>query len=183
MCGVETRPVKLIREVWNSYPPNSRILHTSHSQGGIHTKNASCGCDPSLLQRISAIGIAPAARPKKKMFGSCVNVASVRDIVPYLEHIAPTRPLTVLTSMVLDEPLQLLTPHSDASWFDHSFDSPTFSRFLDKNITAGAWRSWRSRSSRMPAFPRTAARTAWRRPLQARRSTNSPGRQGRPHPP
>lgn len=129
-CGVITSPGLLQMEMWdrcfNAMSPEGIILHQCHSQGVLHTRNALKRYPEDLRQRIYVIAVAPAAYISPDLCGKVAHLVSRRDFVPWIDFIGRFK---------YADTIQLLEPHENASFFDHSFSSPTYVQPIEHTIT------------------------------------------------
>jgi hypothetical protein len=112
--------------------PLAFILHICHSEGAIVTRNALRSLPEEFRAKIHVEAFAPGGYISDKLAASVHHYRSTRDIVPLLDFKG---------ALECKDSTTVLKPHSDAPWFDHSFDSPTFEgalryeieRFLSSN--------------------------------------------------
>lgn len=139
LCGMPTNPVDVTKDQWTKMATRyDYILHGCHSQGAIHTLNAGYQTDAAVREKIHVMAVAPAAYMPNGLFASAHHFVSTGDIVPQVGNFITSR--SPASSAILDldaasiyspedfAPITHLTPHSDADWFDHSFNSPTFTK-------------------------------------------------------
>lgn len=116
-----TPPVTKLHEKWDMFfancKGNEKCLQFCHSEGAIQVRNALLTYPPHLRKRIIVVAIAPAAYIPDEICGEVYHYASRRDIVPKIDRMGRKR---CAHSTVI------LTPHSDATFLDHHFSSPTF---------------------------------------------------------
>ncbi len=94
------------------------ILHFAFSQGVIHTRNALRHLDPELRKQIVVIAVGPASYISDDSCFAVHHLASKRDIVPHIDFKGKNHYKDTIT---------WLEPHPDAPFFDHVFQSPTYS--------------------------------------------------------
>ena len=102
-----------------SLPADVPILHYCHSEGAIVTRNALEHYGQG--HRIIVVAIAPGAYIDSALCKEVYHYRSTRDIVPLCDVAGLIRCRNTTT---------VLKPHPDAPWFDHSIDSPTYSRAI-----------------------------------------------------
>lgn len=128
---IATEPVRLLHKMWNNFFDQSsskaKFLMICHSQGAIHLRNALLDYPEKLRNRIIVLAIAPGAYIYQK---SCAQVAhyrvnAFRDPIPRIDQPGGARS----QGAVID-----LKSHPDASCFDHSLISPTYSDILIDKI-------------------------------------------------
>ena len=126
--GIATRPSDLVIENWQEFFAEGGLhfLQSGHSQGGIHIKNGALRSDKDMMKKIEFLGTASAAHMPEGLFGAAAHLESRRDFVPALEGLfgGTMDSATIIT----------LDPHNEASYWDHSFDSPTYSQPLEDRI-------------------------------------------------
>jgi len=125
---IATAPVRRLHEKWEKFfkrKPNGRYLQFCHSQGAIHVRNALMTFSQVLCKQIHVVAIAPAAYIDKALCASVRHYVSERDFVPLLDWSGRKACFDTITS---------LKPDKDASWFDHSFTSPTYTDVIRENI-------------------------------------------------
>jgi RHS repeat-associated protein len=124
---VQTKSVKAQQKAWDAFLLNSKglYLHFCHSEGAIITRNAIETYPEELRQRIIIVAIAPAGYIDDKYAYSVIHYRSTRDIVPLLD---------VTGAIRCRHSTVVLEPHKDAPLFDHSFDSPTYSKVKEYHI-------------------------------------------------
>ncbi|NNM43192.1 MAG: hypothetical protein HKM07_02490 [Chlamydiae bacterium] len=124
-------PVNLLIRQWKDFifthGPDAKFLQICHSGGAIHVKNALLGLDDASRKRIIVLALAPATIIPKELCHNSYNYVSKRDFVPYLDF---------KNAMRYGNQLERLTPHKNASFFDHSIESPTFERRIRRDITS-----------------------------------------------
>lgn len=127
--GIATPPVRVLQKVcenfFNNNDEKARLLIICHSQGAIHTKNALLACPEELWNRICVLGIAPANYPYKETCADIALYGSEGDFVHRLDREGLKRS---------KDSFRELKRHPDASWWDHSFQSPTFRDVLKNQI-------------------------------------------------
>lgn len=126
--------------------PFAKILHICHSQGAAHTKNALEALPKEIRDRVLVLAIAPLAIVSKEICGDSLNIASDSwDIVHDLQGLHGSfvdmfagRELTdgmgLRSALELRNELFVIPSHPDASWFDHSFQSPTYAEIIRRVI-------------------------------------------------
>jgi alpha-beta hydrolase superfamily lysophospholipase len=122
----DTRAVRNLRATWNELlkqDPSMLILQICHSEGAIVVRNALHNYPYASQIRVAAF--APAAYIDEEGTAGVIHYRSTRDIVPLID---------VVGAWKCRDTTVILKPHSEAPWFDHSFDSPTYSRELNKVI-------------------------------------------------
>jgi RHS repeat-associated protein len=135
MLGFNTSAVKELQNDWIEFLKNNPlafILHICHSEGAIVTRNALRSLPEEFRAKIHVEAFAPGGYISDKLAASVHHYRSTRDIVPLLDFKG---------ALECKDSTTVLKPHSDAPWFDHSFDSPTFEgalryeieRFLSSN--------------------------------------------------
>ncbi len=137
LLGVETTPSKLLKENWNEcFAKNDRrILHLGHSQGMIHTRNTIPSYDKELMEKIDVIAVAPGAHVQETDFGKAIHYESYRDFVPLFDKFLKIATLD-FAAIENRAPVVMLSPHENASWFDHFNDSPTYKQPVKDSLEA-----------------------------------------------
>ena len=117
----KTTSVVNLQARWNAFfdnvGPFAYLLHICHSEAAIITRNALLDYPEELRQRMIIIAIAPGAYIDSQNVYRVVHLRSTRDIVPLFDVVGAYRNRD--TTIVLK-------PHPDASWLDHSVNSPTY---------------------------------------------------------
>ncbi len=123
----QTKSVKMQRELWTDYlsKTDKNYRHFCQSEGAIITRNALEGMPPHLRKRIDVIAFAPGAYIDEYLCNSRVHYVSKRDIVPYFDFIG---------RFLNRDSIVKIKPHPNAKILDHNFDSPTYDKFLSKQI-------------------------------------------------
>ena len=125
--GIETAPVRLLHETWNEsfqdLSDHGILVHTCHSQGVIHTKNALESYPEELRSRMLVLAVAPASYINEDQCKMIQHLVSNKDIVHY-----PGFALAFFSKN--EDNIIRLKPHPDADLIDHSFDSLTFQERL-----------------------------------------------------
>ena len=99
-----------------------------HSQGAIHVRNALLDYAPELRERIIVVAIAPGAYMYQETCAQVThfrNASGWRDFVPRIDREGAARSKETIVDLV---------SHSDASWFDHSFQSLTYFDSLSRRV-------------------------------------------------
>nr|MBA2726768.1 RHS repeat-associated core domain-containing protein [Parachlamydiaceae bacterium] len=125
LMGIPTRPAYLIKETLEGCDPNSELLLTPHSQGGIHATNAIPMLDEEVRQRLHVMGIAPANLIPKGQVREAKHFVSF-DIVPLFGR--------VLNITRETEPVIYIKSLPGTPFIDHSFNSPTYDKPLRTDI-------------------------------------------------
>ncbi len=135
----EPPSVRLIRDsivkfdFENTSSPNKKMFWVVHSEGALQMYSALNGLRDSFQQRCIVLAIAPAKVVPKRMCFDSFNYASFRDFVPYSTVIVGSA--NDIVQNVLDSrELIILRPHPDASFHDHSFNSPTFKDVIKRDL-------------------------------------------------
>ena len=89
-------------------------------------RNALRTMPKELRDRIYVIAVAPGAYIDAELCGGIVHLVSQRDIVPWSDFAGRLR---------CRDTIEYLSPDQDAPLFDHGFDSPTYTKPLEKHIT------------------------------------------------
>ena len=116
---------------WDNYFNKSGTetpyLQYCHSQGCIHTRNALMSYSPERRKHIIVAAIAPAAYIDKELCNSIMHYTTKwnRDVVPWCD---------ILGRIRCRDNVKQLTPHEDAPWFDHSFQSPTYKETIQEEF-------------------------------------------------
>jgi hypothetical protein len=129
MFGIETRPVGLTREAWQTCFDQSynHIVHVGHSEAMIHTRNALSDFPEELQKHISVVGVAPGAFVSDDRLASGMHYVSRGDFVFLFDMF--------INGISNAAPIMSLKPHPDAPSFDHSFNSPTYRDRLINEVT------------------------------------------------
>jgi len=106
--------------------PDDQPMIIAHSQGCINARVALTALPREVNSRISVLAIAPAAYLSKDI---CKDVIHYRaelhhDLVPRF---------CFIDSMTADNVVTLKS-HKDASFFDHSYESPTYKEVINKHL-------------------------------------------------
>ncbi len=149
----EPPSVRLIRDsivkfdFENILSRDKKMFWVVHSEGALQMYNALKGLRNEFQQRCIVLAIAPAKVVPERLCFKSFNYVSTRDFVPYSTVVAGFinhffSPGNIQNVKDLRE-LIILKPHHDASFHDHSFNSPTFKdvikRDLGKYLDAGIW--------------------------------------------
>ena len=128
---VATEPVRQLHKMWNSFFKRSskkaKFLMVCHSQGAIHVRNALLDYPKELRDRILVVAIAPGGYIYKESCGDVFHYRANwwRDFVPRLDLAGARRERETIVT---------LESHPNASFFDHSFMSPTYEKNLTQHI-------------------------------------------------
>lgn len=121
LMRLDTDPVNELHKLWDAefdrMGENGIIIQECHSQGCIHVRNALETYNPARRKNIHVIATAPGGYISPDICGSIIHLVSKWDFVPYLDFIG---------RMKNRDTIVMLDPHPEASWWDHSFDSPTY---------------------------------------------------------
>lgn len=125
----QTKAVKNLQARWDAHfrfaSPGSFLFHFCHSEGAIITRNALMKYPEELRQRIIVVAIAPGAYIEGKYAHRVTHYRSTRDVVPLFDFVGAYR---------CRDSTVVLKPHPQASWFDHSVDSPTYRRAIHEEL-------------------------------------------------
>ena len=127
--GTRTDPVQFIHKQWDSFFDHASLdrlaLHFCTSQGAILTKNALLDYPEDRRNRIRVVGVAPAAYINDDICHSVQNYEAkwYRDPVPRI---------SVWERWKNRSSIQVVPSHPSASFFDHSFSSPTYRQFIEQ---------------------------------------------------
>ena len=122
----QRKTVIALRGLWmdlHKRNPEFQILHYGHSEGVIITRNAFIGLPREVAEKIHVVAISPGAYIYRKMFGSVIHYRSRYDPIPRLDSEGEKN---------CGSPIITLDSHPQADNWDHSFNSPTFKRFIIK---------------------------------------------------
>jgi hypothetical protein len=121
LLRIGTDPVEELHKLWDEefarMGENGIIIQECHSQGCIHVRNALERYDPAKRKNIHLIATAPGGYISEDICGSVIHLVSKRDFVPYLDFIGRSKN---------KQNIVMLDPHPDAHWWDHNFDSKTY---------------------------------------------------------
>jgi len=118
-----TEPVRQLHKMWNSFfersSSNAQYLMVCFSQGVIHVRNSLLDYPPELRERMIVVAIAPGGYIYQKCCSQVLHVRAKkhRDPIPRLDQRGSQR---------ANETIVELDSHPNASFFDHSFTSPTY---------------------------------------------------------
>lgn len=115
-----SRVVPELHKNWDRFFNESSTgsyLQFAHSEGVANVNNALKSYDEDLRQRILVVAIAPSTYINKDFCGRVWHYASKRDPVPWLDLNARSQNRNTT---------HRLSPHQDAHFFDHDFESPTY---------------------------------------------------------
>jgi len=118
--GYESKAVKLLKNEWKDYlsqNDSSHYLQICHSEGAIIAKNALFDTPKQYRDRIEILAIAPGAYINKEFCNRVRNFCSEKDFIPRIDWQGKKQNI---------ENVYTLTPHPNATWFDHNFDSSTY---------------------------------------------------------
>ncbi|MDP1835153.1 MAG: RHS repeat-associated core domain-containing protein [Chlamydiales bacterium] len=129
---VTTRPVELLHKEWDkSLAAEPTILQICTSQGVIHVRNALLTYPEHLRNRIIVLAIAPAVYIDRDLCRQVIHYRAAdprRDFIPRcFDKRGEARAREQGT--IRDVP-----SHKDASFFDHSISSPTYSDPIQHHI-------------------------------------------------
>ncbi|PJD93788.1 MAG: type IV secretion protein Rhs, partial [Parachlamydia sp.] len=128
--NIATEPVRQLHKMWNSFfersAANAQFLMICHSQGVIHVMNSLLDYPPELRERIIIVAIAPGGYIYEECCARVthVRVKKHRDLVPRFDQKGAQR----AKGTIIED------SHPNASFFDHSFTSPTYRRELINSI-------------------------------------------------
>jgi RHS repeat-associated protein len=100
-------------------------LQGCHSEGAINVRNALMCYDVELRKMIDVLAIAPAAYIDPRMCRNVYHYVSTRDFVPWFDFEG---------RMMFNETVHVLQAHKDAKFWDHDFQSPTYSAVIKYHI-------------------------------------------------
>jgi len=127
--GIHTPPVQMLKSQWGQFiathGPTAKFLQICHSGGADHVRNALLTSPDSVRQSIIVLAIAPSVIIPEDLCYRSNNYISRRDFVTHLD---------IIGKMRYGNQLQVLEPHPDASFWNHSFLSPTFEETIKKSI-------------------------------------------------
>ncbi len=129
--GVAREPVRLLHKMWNNFfgssSSDSRFIMTCHSEGAILVRNALLDYPEDLRKKIIVIAIAPGGYifPETCDKVSHYRAPFWRDFVPRLDY----RGSLMARDTIFDLPSA-----SNAPYFDHEFQSPTYTDMLRENL-------------------------------------------------
>lgn len=132
LTNTATEPVRQLHKMWNSFfersSANAQFLMICHSQGVIHVMNSLLDYPPELRERIIIVAIAPGGYIYQKCCAQVVHVRvkKHRDPVPRFDQKGAQRAKGTIIE---------LDSHPNASFFDHSFTSPTYEGELINRIS------------------------------------------------
>lgn len=106
---------------------NGIYLEIAHSQGTIFNVISQLMMPQEYRDRTVSIGIAPAMYMPKGLCKHAFHYQSMRDFVPHLQ-----KSFGVVDNKNVH--VELLKPHPEAPWLDHSFTSPTYKKPLIDHI-------------------------------------------------
>ena len=136
--GIETPATRMLREglEWcaNFIGPDDKIFLPCHSAGGSHAKLALTNSSQEVRDKVIALSIASAEIIPRELCFDAFNYASKRDFV--------TRTDIAGMSKYGDQ-LILLDPHPDAPFFDHGFNSPTFTEVIEYHTQEYIKKYWK----------------------------------------
>lgn len=101
------------------------MLITCHSEGTTNVRNALMCCSPEIRQWIDVLAIAPSGYIDAYLCRSVHHYVSTRDFVPSLDSAGKARNTATTHT---------LKAHKDASFWDHSFDSPTYTEAIKYHV-------------------------------------------------
>ena len=109
--------------------PNGVYLLVGHSRGCADISTALMTYHPTLRQQVLVLGVAPAKFIDKLYCMDARHLVSTGDFVYLTDPFGYQR---------CKNTIQFLEPHPDAHWFDHNFDSPTYTRPMKELIKQAA---------------------------------------------
>ena len=128
--GLHFPVVERMKSMWNTLleqNPNRKILTICHSGGASHLKNALLASPEEVRQQIKVLAIAPSVIISKEICYDSKNYISTRDFVSFID---------VEGIKKHGKELKRIKAHPDAELWDHSFQSPTFAKTIQKAIKA-----------------------------------------------
>jgi RHS repeat-associated protein len=134
--GKETQPVRSLFSLLTSHlTENSEntCLQIAHSQGAIHVKNVLLRMPEELRERITVMTIAPAAIITDDLCHKGYNYLSKGDLLPFLCD-KKVRDNVFNRSSDVSANIIWLDRAKGASWWDHSFQSPTYFPVLKEHV-------------------------------------------------
>lgn len=117
---------KMWQEFFQNAPIDATFLMICHSRGAVYVRNALMSFPADLSKRIEVIAIAPGGYIDPGLCKSVKHYVSEADVIPLFDLVGHERcKHTIVT----------LERHSKASrFFDHSFNSPTYTEALQRRI-------------------------------------------------
>lgn len=127
--GIRAPTAELFRNHYTDlalkYGSDANFLHFCHSGGAIPTKQGLELLPPSIRNQITVVAIAPAVIIPEELCYQSFNYVSKRDFVTHLDLMGKVR---------YGDQLEMLDPHPNAGFFDHSLQSPTFKKLIDLHV-------------------------------------------------
>lgn len=124
-------PVCKLHQNWNSFFKSAGsqelYLQFCHSEGAILVRNALLGYPSHLRRRIIVVAIAPGAYISKEICYRPVHYVSTRDFVPLFDKMG---------RKICQDTIIRLSPHSEAGFHDHDFQSKTYKQAIQDEIDA-----------------------------------------------
>jgi len=119
-----TKPVGELHKQWDTYFNNNSdnipYFQSCHSEGTVNVKHALMSYDENRRQQIIVLAIAPATYIEREYCMNVYHYASEYDFIPHLD----------VAGRYKCDTLTVLKRHKDASYFDHSFSSPTYTEVI-----------------------------------------------------
>ena len=124
-----TNVVSELHNKWDTHfeknGSNKVWLEICHSEGAINVRNALMCYNPELRNMIDVLAIAPACYIDRNLCRNIDHYVSMRDFVPWFDLKGRIRN---------QETVHVLSPHKNASFWDHDFKSPTYSKVIKDHI-------------------------------------------------
>jgi hypothetical protein len=125
VSGVATEPATLLLDLLERLAvemgPYGRILLYCHSQGAVHTHNALRSLAPEVRRQVTVVAIASPIHIPSDLCARTVHYCSKND---------PVSRSLVKKRWRHEESIIVLMPHAQARFWDHTFDSPTFTEAI-----------------------------------------------------
>ena len=127
---VATPPTDRLLETWNDFfsnaPKDAKFLQICHSGGTTHVDLALLVAPESTRNRIEVLAVSPRHYIREELCQNVRHVCSKYDPITYLD---------VSGRIDCSRYTDVIAQHKDAStWFDHSFNSPTFQNSITQKI-------------------------------------------------
>lgn len=100
-------------------------LEICHSEGTINVRNALMCYNPELRKMIDVVAIAPACYIDPRLCRRVAHYVSTRDFVPLFD---------LRGRIKYRETVHVLSPHKDANFWDHDFQSSTYRKAIKLHV-------------------------------------------------
>ncbi len=126
-----SRVVPVLHKTWDNFfdenGEDARYLQVGSSEAIVNIRNALMSYNHERREQITVLAIAPSAYIDRKYCKRAIHYTSQNDFVYLLDRDGMKRNASSL---------HILKKHENASFFDHSFCSPTFTKVISDHVAS-----------------------------------------------